>query len=109
MAILKMHVKSGDNVMVMSGKDKGKKGKVLAVIPEKRMVIVEGVSMASKHKRPRKQGEQGGIIKQETPIYACKVMNVCGKCGLPSRIGRKVLNDGAHIRFCKKCGETFGK
>ena len=73
MAILKMHVKTGDNVVVISGKDKGKKGKVLAVMPEKRMVIVEGISMASKHKRPRKQGEQGGIIKQETPLYASKV------------------------------------
>ena len=109
MAILKMHIKTGDNVMVLSGKDKGKKGKVLAVMPEKRMVIVEGISMASKHKKPRKQGEVGGIIKQETPIRACKVMNVCGKCGQPSRIGRKVLGDGEHVRYCKKCGETFSK
>ena len=109
MANVKMHVKTGDNVMVLSGKDKGKKGKVLAVIPEKRMVIVEGVSMASKHKRPRKQGEVGGIIKQETPIYASKVMNVCGKCSEATRVGRKVLGDGEHVRFCKKCGETFGK
>jgi len=109
MAILKMHVKTGDNVIVLSGKDKGKKGKILAVMPEKRMVIVEGVSMASKHKRPRKQGEQGGIIKQETPIYAAKVMNICGKCNAPSRVGRKVLGDGEHVRYCKKCGETFSK
>jgi len=109
MAIAKMHVKSGDNVIVLSGKDKGKKGKVLAVMPEKRMVIVEGVSIASKHKKPRKQGEVGGIIKQETPIYACKVMNICSKCSSPARIGRKVLNDGEHVRYCKKCGETFSK
>ena len=109
MANVKMHIKSGDNVVVLSGKDKGKKGKVLAVIPEKRMVIVEGVSMASKHKKPRKQGEVGGIIKQETPIYASKVMNVCSKCSEPTRIGRKVLGDGEHVRYCKKCGETFGK
>jgi len=105
----KMHVKSGDSVVVLSGKDKGKKGKVLAVMPEKRMVIVEGVSMATKHAKPRKQGEVGGIIKQETPIYACKVMNVCGKCGEPARVGRKVLGDNEHVRYCKKCGETFGK
>jgi large subunit ribosomal protein L24 len=109
MAILKMHIKTGDNVLVISGKDKGKKGKVLAVMPDKRMVIVEGISMASKHKRPRKQGEQGGIIKQETPLHACKVMNICGKCNEASRVGRKVLGDGAHVRFCKKCGEIFGK
>ena len=109
MANIKMHVKTGDNVMVLSGKDKGKKGKVLSVNPDKRMVIVEGVSMASKHKKPRKQGETGGIIKQETPIYACKVMNVCNKCGVASRTGRTVLSDGEHVRVCKKCGETLGK
>ena len=73
----KMHVKSGDEVIVISGKDKGKKGKVLSVNAEKRTVIVEGVSIATKHKKPRKMGETGGIINQETPIYACKVMNIC--------------------------------
>ena len=103
----KMHVKTGDEVIVRSGKDKGKKGKVLSVNTEKRTVIVEGVSMAAKHKKPRKMGEVGGIIKQETPIYACKVMNVCNKCGAPTRVGRKVLEDGSHVRYCKKCGETF--
>ena len=107
MAILKMHVKTGDNVVVISGKDKGKKGKVLAVMPDKRMVIVEGISMASKHKKPRKQGEPGGIIKQETPLYACKVMNICGKCGTATRVGRKVLGNGEHVRYCKKCGEDL--
>ena len=105
----KMHVKTGDNVVVLSGKDKGKKGKVLSVNPENRTVIVEGVSMATKHKKPRRMGEAGGIINQETPIYACKVMNVCAKCGAPTRIGRKVLEDGTHVRVCKKCGETFGE
>lgn len=103
----KMHIKSGDEVIVRSGKDKGKKGKVLSINAEKRMVIVEGVSMATKHKKPRKMGETGGIIRQETPIYACKVMHVCDKCGAPTRAGRKVLEDGTHVRFCKKCGETF--
>lgn len=103
----KMHVRTGDEVIVRSGKDKGKKGKVLSVNTDKRTVIVEGVSMATKHKKPRRMGEVGGIIKQETPIYACKVMNVCSKCGAPTRIGRKVLEDGSHVRYCKKCGETF--
>lgn len=107
MAVIKMHIKTGDTVKVLSGKDKGKTGKVLSVNPDKRMVIVEGVSVATKHKKPRKAGEMGGIIKQETPIYASKVMNVCSKCGAASRVGRKVLEDGTHVRFCKKCGETF--
>ena len=103
----KMHVKSGDEVIVISGKDKGKKGKVLSVNAEKRTVIVEGVSIATKHKKPRKMGETGGIIKQETPIYACKVMHICDKCGAPTRVGRRVVEDGEHVRYCKKCGETF--
>lgn len=103
----KMHVRTGDQVIVRSGKDKGKKGKVLSVNTDKRTVIVEGVSMATKHKKPRRMGETGGIIKQETPIYACKVMHVCDKCGAPTRIGRKILEDGTHVRYCKKCGETF--
>lgn len=103
----KMHIKTGDKVLVRSGKDKGKKGKVLSVNVDKRTVIVEGISMATKHKKPRKMGEAGGIIKQETPIYACKVMNVCDKCSSATRIGRKILENGTHVRYCKKCGETF--
>ena len=105
----KMHVKTGDTVLVLSGKDKGKKGKVLSVNPAKRMVIVEGVSVATKHQKPRRMGETGGIIKQETPIYACKVMNICSKCNSATRIGRKNLEDGTHVRYCKKCGEIFDK
>jgi len=105
----KMHVKTGDKVVVLSGKDKGKKGKVLSVNPEKRTVIVEGVSVATKHKKPRRMGEAGGIINQETPIYASKVMNICAKCNAAKRIGRKVLEDGTHVRYCKKCGETFAE
>ena len=106
MSNIKMHVKKGDTVMVLSGKDRGKKGKVLSSIPDKRMVVVEGISMATKHKKPRGK-DQGGIIKQETPIYACKVMNVCGGCRQAARVGRKVLANGKHVRYCKKCGETF--
>ena len=105
----KMHVKTGDKVVVLSGKDKGKEGKVLSVNPDKRTVIVEGVSVATKHKKPRRMGETGGIISQETPIYASKVMNICAKCKSATRIGRKVLEDGTHVRYCKKCGETFGE
>lgn len=103
----KMHVRTGDQIIVRSGKDKGKKGKVLSVNKDKRTVIVEGVSVATKHVKPRRMGEVGGIVKQETPIYACKVMHVCDKCGAATRIGRRVLEDGSHVRYCKKCGETF--
>lgn len=103
----KLHVKKGDTVIVLSGKDKGKKGKVLACIPKSGKVIVEGVAMATKHKKPRKQGEAGGIIHQEAPIYACKVMHVCPKCQQPTRIGRKTLDNGENVRICKKCGEII--
>ncbi|MBQ7075958.1 MAG: 50S ribosomal protein L24 [Clostridia bacterium] len=103
----KLHVKKGDTVIVLSGKDKGKKGKVLACIPKSGKVIVEGVAMATKHKKPRKQGESGGIIHQEAPIYACKVMHVCPKCQEPTRIGRKTLENGENVRICKKCGEII--
>ena len=102
-----MHIKSGDSVVVISGKDKGKKGKVLEVFPKAEKVIVEGVAFATKHTKPRRAGETGGIIKQETPIYASNVMHVCNKCNKATRIARKFLEDGSKVRYCKKCGEVF--
>ena len=98
-----MNIKRDDKVIVLSGKDKGKEGKVLSVDPKAGKVIVEGVSVASKHSKPRKQGEKGGIIKVETPIYACKVMVVCPKCGKATRVGHAVI-EGKKVRACKKCG-----
>ena len=80
-----MNVKKGDTIVVLSGKDKGKQGKVLKSDPKGGKVIVEGVNVAMKHRKPRKQNEEGGIVKMETPIYACKVMLVCPKCGKPTR------------------------
>ena len=98
-----MFIKKDDKVVVISGKDKGKEGKVLSASPKTGKVIVEGVNVASKHMKPKKQGEQGGIIKMETPIYACKVMVVCPKCGKPTRVAHKIEN-GKSVRVCKKCG-----
>ena len=98
-----MNVKKGDTIVVLSGKDKGKQGKVLKSDPKGGKVIVEGVNVAMKHRKPRKQGEEGGIIKVETPIYACKVMVVCPKCGKPTRVAHK-LDGGKKSRVCKKCG-----
>ena len=105
--ITKMHVRTGDEVVVLSGKDKGKKGKVLSVNPEKRMVIVEGVSVATKHKKPRKMGEVGGIIKQEIALRACKVMRVCPKCDKPTRVKHNILANGEKVRVCMHCKETI--
>ncbi len=103
----KMHIKKGDTVVVLSGKDKGKKGKVLTIFPKQNKAIVEGVAIATKHTKPRKQGETGGIVNQEIAIHACKLMHVCTKCNKPTRIGRKVLDDGSIVRYCKKCNEVF--
>lgn len=103
----KIHVKTGDTVMVLSGKDKGKKGEVMAVMPDDGKVVVKGVSVASRHKKPRKQGETGGIIQQETPIYASKVQLVCPKCGQSTRTGYKFIENGAKVKVCKKCKEMI--
>ena len=105
----KVHVKTNDQVVVISGpKDgdkaiKGKQGKILSVNPKTGKVVVEGVAYVTKHQKPRRQGEEGGIIKKEAPMYACKVMRVCPKCGKATRVGHKVV-DGKKVRVCKKCG-----
>ena len=101
-----MNIRKDDKVVVLSGKDKGKEGKVLSADPKGGKVIVEGVNVASKHMKPRKQGDQGGIIKMETPIYACKVMVVCPKCGKPTRVAHKMDGD-KKVRVCKKCGANL--
>ena len=98
-----MNIKKDDKVVVLSGKDKGKEGKILSADPKALKVIVEGVNVATKHQKPRKQGEEGGIIKVETPIYASKVQLVCPKCGKATRVGHKLV-DGKKVRVCKKCG-----
>ena len=103
----KMHVKRGDMVQVISGKDKGKEGKVITAIPETGKVVVEGVAMVTKHQKPRQQGQEGGIINVEAAIDASNVLRVCSKCGKPARTGVKVLEDGSKVRYCKKCQEVF--
>ena len=103
----KMHVKRGDKVVVIAGKDKGKEGNVVAAFPEQNKVIVEGVAVAKKHQKARMQGQASAIIEKEMPIDASNVMRVCPKCGKPSRVGIKVFEDGSKAKYCKKCNETF--
>ena len=98
-----MNIIKNDTVIVLSGRDKGTKGKVLSADPRNGKLIVEGVSVASVHQKARRQEEQSAIIKKETPIYACKVMVVCPKCGKPTKVGHKIA-DGKKVRICKKCG-----
>ena len=102
-----MNVRKNDTVIVISGKDKGKEGKVIHAEPSTGKIVVEGVNMASRHRKPRRQGEEGGIIRVETPIYASKVMRVCPKCGKPTRLGHMLLADGTKTRVCKKCNESI--
>ncbi len=101
-------IKKGDLVEVISGKDKGKRGKVLRVMPKEGKVIVEGVNMIKRHQRPNPRMKEGGIIEKEGPVYASKVMLVCPNCGQRTRVGFKVV-DGKKVRYCKKCGEIIDK
>ena len=102
----KVHVKTGDTVMVINGKDRGKTGKVMQVSPSEGKVIVEKVNLVTKHVKPRQMGEPGGLITAESALYADKVQLICPKCGKPTRIGHFVEGD-KKLRVCKKCGARF--
>ncbi|MFD2672460.1 50S ribosomal protein L24 [Marinicrinis sediminis] len=103
----KLHVKKEDTVIVISGKDKGKKGRIIAAYPRQNRVLVEGVNMVKKHARPSQANPQGGIIDQEAPIHVSNVMLVDPKTGGPTRIGYKVLDNGNKVRVAKKSGEII--
>ena len=102
-----MHIKTNDTVIVLSGRDKGREGKVMRVDPKAGKAVVEGVSVAKRHKKPRKQGEPGGIITMETPIYVSKLMRVCPKCDKPTRPAHIFNDDNEKVRVCKKCGKEI--
>ncbi|MBB6216828.1 large subunit ribosomal protein L24 [Anaerosolibacter carboniphilus] len=102
-----MHVKRGDTVVVIAGKDKGKKGKVLMAMPKEDRVIVEGVNMVTKHQKPSAKVQQGGIVHQEGPIHVSNVMLWDAKAKAPTRVGYKVLENGKKVRVSKKSGETI--
>ena len=105
----KLHVKKGDEVVVINGKDRGSRGKVMEVSPSEGKVIVEGVNIVTKHVKPRRMGEPGGLVKAESALYACKVQVICPKCGRPTRTGSKINAKGQKVRTCKKqdCGAEF--
>ena len=98
-----LKIKKNDTVVILSGKDRGKQGKVLGTVPADGKVVVEGINMVTCHVKPRKQGEQGGIVKREAALAACKVQVVCPKCSKATRVSYKIEN-GKKTRVCKKCG-----
>jgi large subunit ribosomal protein L24 len=103
-----MHVKKGDKVMVISGKDKGKQGTILQVFPKKNRVLVEGVNLIKKHSKPSQENPQGGIITKEAAIHVSNVMPLDPKSGEPTRVGYKIEN-GKKVRIAKKSGEPLDK
>lgn len=103
----KLHVKTGDTVVVLSGKDKGKTGKVLQTSPKEGKVIVEGINIVTKHVKPRKMGQAGGIVKAEGAMYACKVQLVDPKTGKGTRSGQKVSENGSKVRISRASGEEI--
>ncbi|MEL6137996.1 MAG: 50S ribosomal protein L24 [Cyanobacteria bacterium J06628_6] len=106
-ARFKMHVKKGDTVQVIAGKDKGKVGEILAVFPKQSQVIVEGTNIRTKHVKPQQEGESGQIVTQEAPIHSSNVMLYSEKEKVASRVGYTVTDDGRKVRMLKKTGEII--
>ena len=103
------HVRRGDTVAVIAGRERGKRGKVLRVLPEAGRVVVEKINMMKKHQKPTQKLRQGGIIEREGALSLSNVLLVCGRCNQPSRTGIKVLGDGRKVRVCRRCDETIDK
>jgi large subunit ribosomal protein L24 len=110
MSRLQTPVRKNDSVVVMTGKDRGKRGRVLKVLPEKNRVIVEGVNVIKRHTKPNPQRQiKGGVVERESPLHASNVQLVCPECGKPTRLGRKILGDGRKVRICRKCEGVVDK
>ena len=103
----KTTIKKNDTVMVIAGKERGKSGKVIKVLPNKDAVIIERLNFVKRHLRPGATRGKGGIVEKEAPIRISNIQLLCGKCNLPTRTGRKILEDGRRIRICRKCGEAL--
>lgn len=102
-----MQIRKNDSVLVIKGRERGKTGKVLRVIPEKDTVIIERVNLVKRHSRPRGPQQPGGILEKEASLQAANVMIMCEKCNAPIRVGHKVLADGKKIRICRRCNEAL--
>ncbi|HUF48908.1 MAG TPA: 50S ribosomal protein L24 [Vicinamibacterales bacterium] len=110
MTVITLPIRKNDTVVVIAGRDRGKRGRVLRVEPTKTRVVVEGVNMVKRHTRPNPQRNiKGGIIEREAGLHASNVQLVCPECSRPTRIGRRRLDDGRHVRFCRKCEGVVDK
>ncbi|MFQ5737901.1 MAG: 50S ribosomal protein L24 [Acidobacteriota bacterium] len=105
-----LHVKKEDQVRILTGRDRGKEGRVLRVFPKQRRAIVEHVNLIKRHTRPVPQRNiQGGVVEREAPIELSNLQVICGECAKPTRVGLSLLADGTKVRVCKKCGGTIGR
>lgn len=102
-----MEIRKNDSVMVIAGRERGKTGKVLRVLPEKDRVIVERVNLVKRHSKPKGPQQPGGIVEKEAAIHASNIMIMCDKCNAPVRVGQKLLADGKKIRICRRCSEAL--
>ncbi|MFH1287931.1 MAG: 50S ribosomal protein L24 [bacterium] len=102
-----LNIRKNDNVEVISGKEKNRRGKVLKVLSKTQRIIIEKINLAKKHTRPTQENPQGGIVKKELSMDMSNVMLVCNKCDRPRRVGHKVIGEGDKVRVCRKCGEMF--
>jgi len=102
-----MNIRKNDSVMVIAGRERGKTGKVLRVLPEKGAAIIERMNLVKRHARARGPQQPGGIVEKEAPIHISNLMLMCDKCNAPVRVGKKVLTDGERTRVCRRCGEAL--
>ncbi len=110
MSQLRTPVRRNDNVVVLTGKDRGKRGRVLTVMPDKNRLIIEGVNFVKRHTKPNPgQNVKGGIVEREASVHASNVQIVCPECGSPARVGRRILDDGRKVRICRKCEGVVDK
>ncbi len=110
MSRLATPIRKNDNVLVIAGRDRGKRGRVLQILPEKNRLIVEGVNLIKRHTRPNPQRQiKGGIVEKEASLHASNVQLVCPECAAPTRIGRQILGDGRKVRICRKCKGVVDK
>lgn len=102
-----LHIRKNDSVMVIAGRERGKTGKVLKVMPKENRALIERVNLVKRHARPRGPQQPGGILEKEAPIHLSNLMVMCDKCNAPVRVGRKILGDGSKARICRRCGEAL--